>query len=373
MKRKQFSIEQIVAVLKQAELGMPVADIIRQVGISEQTFYRWKKQYAGMQSDQVRELRQLQEENARLKKLVAELSLDKAILQDVAKKVGRPALRRQAVAYIVRCYGVARRRACALVKQTRSTDYYRSIKDPRHDLRARMREIANTRVRYGYRRIHVLLRREGWRLGRNQAYRIYSEEQLQLRSKLPKRRKMTVLRRVRFAPERPGQVWALDFVADALSNGSKFRLLTVVDVFSREALAIEVGSRLRGENVVDVLNRLVARRGAPKFVFVDNSSEFTGRLMDMWAYHHQVRIDFSRPGKPTDNGHVETLNGSLRDECLNIHWFESLAEARVIVEAWRRDYNEVRPHSALMDLAPAEFLRQREDLGFSKDLMTAEN
>src|SRR5690606_14403579 len=144
-------------------------------------------------------------------------------------------------------------------------------------------------------------------------------------------RKMTVLRRARFRPQRPGEVWAMDFVADALSSGSKFRLLTVVDVFSRQALAIEIGSRLRGEHVVEVLNRLVARHGAPKYVFVDNGSEFTGRLMDMWAYHHQVRIDFSRPGKPTDNGYVETFNGSLRDECLNMHWFESIAEARAIV------------------------------------------
>jgi len=273
----------------------------------------------------------------------------------------------------MRCYTVARRRACALIKQTRSTDYYRSTKDPRHDLRARMREIAGTRVRYGYRRIHVLLKREGWQLGRNQAYRIYVEERLQLRSKLPKRRKMTVLREGRFKPQRAGEVWAMDFVADALSSGSKFRLLTVVDVFSREALAIEVGSRLRGENVVEVLNRLVARHGAPKFVFVDNGSEFTGRVMDLWAYHHKVRIDFSRPGKPTDNGHVETFNGSLRDECLNVHWFESLADAKAIVEGWRRDYNESRPHSALMDLTPAEFMRQQRVSRPHEGLMTAEN
>ncbi len=236
-----------------------------------------------------------------------------------------------------------------------------------------MREIAGTRVRYGYRRIHVLLKREGWRLGRNQAYRIYVEEQLQLRSKLPKRRKMTVLREGRFKPQSAGEVWAMDFVADALSNGSKFRLLTVVDVFSREALAIEVGSRLRGENVVEVLNRLVARHGAPKFVFVDNGSEFTGRLMDLWAYHHKVRIDFSRPGKPTDNGHVETFNGSLRDECLNVHWFESLTDAKAIVEGWRRDYNESRPHSALMDLTPAEFVRQQWISRPVEVLVTAEN
>jgi len=122
-----------------------------------------------------------------------------------------------------------------------------------------------------------------------------------------------------------------------------------------------------------VLNRLVARHGAPKFVFVDNGSEFTGRLMDMWAYHHQVRIDFSRPCKPTDNGYVETFNGSLRDECLNVHWFESISEAKAIVEAWRRDYNEVRPHSALMDLAPAEFVRQARVSRTIEGLVTTEN
>ncbi|WP_186020131.1 IS3 family transposase, partial [Burkholderia gladioli] len=359
MKRKRFSIEQIVAVLKQAELGMPVADLIRQVGISEQTFYRWKKQYAGMQSDQVRELKQLQDENARLKKLVAELSLDKAILQDVAfKKVARPALRRDVVAYVVSHYGLTMRRACRLLKQPRSVQYYRSVKDPRPELRSRMREIAYTRVRYGYRRVHVLLRREGWQLGRNQAYRLYCEEQLQLRSKLPKRRKMVVTRMAKIVPVKPNDAWSMDFVADQLADGSKFRTLTVVDVFTKEALAIEVGQRLKGEHVVSALNRIVARRGAPRHVFVDNGSEFSGRLLDMWAYHHQAKIDFSRPGKPTDNCHIETFNGSFRDECLNLHWFETLGEAKAIIEAWRRDYNESRPHSALKDLAPAEFFRQ---------------
>ncbi|WP_157112232.1 IS3 family transposase [Pandoraea faecigallinarum] len=359
MKRKRFSVEQIVAVLKQAELGMPVADLIRHVGISEQTFYRWKKQYAGMQSDQVRELKQLQDENARLKKLVAELSLDKAILQDVAfKKVARPALRKDVVDYVISHYGLTMRRACRLVKQPRSTQYYQSVKDPRAELRARMREIAYTRVRYGYRRVHVLLRREGWQLGRDQAYRLYCEEQLQLRSKLPKRRKTVVTRVQKIMPRKPNDAWSMDFVADQLADGSKFRALTIVDVFTKEALAIEVGQRLRGEHVVSALNRIAARRGAPRHIFVDNGSEFSGRLLDMWAYHNKSKIDFSRPGKPTDNCHIETFNGSFRDECLNLHWFQTLGEAKATIEAWRGDYNESRPHSALKELAPAEFARQ---------------
>ena len=154
----------------------------------------------------------------------------------------------------------------------------------------------------------------------------------------------------------------MDFVADEFGRGGKFRVLTVVDVFTRQSLAIEAGIRLKGEDVVEVLNRLVARHGAPRYVFVDNGSEFTGRLMDMWAYHHGVRLDFSRPGKPTDNSYVETFNGSLRDECLNVHWFDSLTEAKTVLEAWRRDYNESRPHSALNELTPAEYARKIKEM-----------
>lgn len=185
------------------------------------------------------------------------------------------------MAYIVTHYALKLRRACRLVKQTRSVQYYRSVKDPPRDLRARMREIAQARVRYGYRRIHVLLKRDGWRVGRNQMYRLYREEQLQLRSKLPKRRKMAVLRRDRVRPKAVNDVWSLDVVSDQLANGTRFRALTVVDVFSREALAIEIGQRLGGEHVVDVLNRLAAQRQAPKYLFVDNGSEFSGRLLDL--------------------------------------------------------------------------------------------
>ena len=218
-----------------------------------------------------------------------------------------------------------------------------------------MHEIVHTRMRYGYRRVHIMLKREGWTVGRNVVYRLYREEGLALRSKRPRRRKMVVQREARCRPKRPNEAWSLDFVHDALSNGQKFRALTVVDVFSREGLAIEVGQRLRGEHVVEVLNRLVRERGAPQYLFADNGAEFTGHLVDLWAYHHGTRIDFSRPGKPTDNAFIETFNGTLRDECLNLHWFETIAEARMLIEAWRKDYNESRPHMALGNSTPQEY------------------
>ncbi len=218
-----------------------------------------------------------------------------------------------------------------------------------------MRDIAATRVRYGYRRIHVPLRRESWTLGRNAVWRLYREEGLALRSKRPRRRKMVVQRETRFLPTGANEVWSLDFIHDQLSGRTRFRALTVIDVFSREGLAIEVGQRLKAEHVVEVLSRLVAQRGAPRYLFADNGSEFTGHLVDLWAYRCKVRIDFSRPGKPTDNAFIETFNGSLRDECLNLHWFETMVEAKGMIEAWRRDYNESRPHRGFGHRTPQEY------------------
>lgn len=221
-----------------------------------------------------------------------------------------------------------------------------------------MREIAGTRVRYGYRRVRIMLNREGWKVGKNLVYRLYSEEGLALRKKPPKRRKMTVQREKRVVPQRANDVWSLDFVFDEPNLGQRFRALTIVDVYTREALAIDIGIRLRGEHVVATLNRLVAERGKSKYLFADNVAEFTGRLMDMWAYQQGTRIDFSRPGKPTDNAFIETINGSLRDECLNAHRFESVDHAKDVIEQWRVDYNETRPHMALGNIPPRAFADQ---------------
>lgn len=261
------------------------------------------------------------------------------------------------MAYLVSHHGYSERRACRLTKQNRTVQRYRSKLDPRSALRQRMKEIAGTRVRFGYRRIRVMLNREGWGVGKNLIYRLYSEEGLALRKKPPKRRKMAVKREARYIPKRANDVWSLDFVSDQLNHGQRFRALTVVDVYTREALAISVGVRLRGQHVVETLNRLVTQHGKPKYLFVDNGAEFTGRLLDMWAYHHGPRIDFSRPGKPTDNAFIESFNGSFRDECLNVHWFESIEQASKEIEGWRIDYNESRPHMAHGNIPPAVFAR----------------
>ena len=287
--------------------------------------------------------------------------------------MGRPALKREVVRYIMDHYGLALARACKLIRQVRSTQYLHSRKDPRLALRQRLKELAQVRTRWGYRRLHILLKREGWQLGVNQTYRWYCLEQLQLRAWRNKRRKMVVTREQRPAVTHPNHAWCMDFVADQLADGSKFRMLTILDIYTREALAIEVGASLRGEHVVAALNRLASHRATPAYLRVDNGSEFSGHLLDLWAYHKKCKIDFSRPGKPTDNSFIESFNGSLRDECLNAHWFTSLADAKQAIEAWRLDYNESRPHASLNGLTPQDYARKIAHLGPLKSSLNAEN
>jgi putative transposase len=190
-------------------------------------------------------------------------------------------------------------------------------------------------------------------------YRLCKEEGLMLKRMKPAgRRKAARQREEKLKPTAPDQVWSMDFVLDQLQNGARFRSLTIVDVYTREAVAIEVGQSLKGDDVVRTLNRLKLERGVPKVLFCDNGSEFTSHAMDLWAYRNGVKIDFSRPGKPTDNAFVESFNGTFRSECLNTHWFLDLKEARQLIEAWRREYNESRPHASLADRTPSEFASQ---------------
>jgi putative transposase len=228
MKKKRFSVEQIVRVLKQAELGVPVTEVIRKAGISEQTFYRWKAKYAGLEVDQVRQMAQLQEENLRLKKLVAELVLDKAMLQDVLSKMVKPSRRGPMVDRLMSSYGASERRACRVLCVTRGRDRYRSCCDSRTELRMRIREIAQERVRYGYRKIRVLLNREGWYVGKHLMYRLYKEEGLMLKRMKPggRRSKSARQREEKLKPVAPDQAWSMDFVADQLQDGARFRSLT---------------------------------------------------------------------------------------------------------------------------------------------------
>jgi len=259
------------------------------------------------------------------------------------------------VRYLMGRYGVSARKACRCARIKRSVFYYQSVRDPLTALRQRARELAHARVRFGYRRILVLLRREGWDVGKKRLYRIYREEGLALRRKRPWRHVSAAHREQRRTAARPNEIWSMDFVSDQLADGRRFRTLTVVDLFTRECLAIDAGRSLRAEHVVQTLNHLKFERGLPERIYCDNGSEFASNQMDLWAYTNKVQIDFSRRGRPTDNAVIESFNGRFREECLNAHWFESMEDAQDKVDAWRWDYNEHRPHRSLMGLTPNEF------------------
>lgn len=220
-------------------------------------------------------------------------------------------------------------------------------------LRRRLRELAAARQRFGYRRLWVLLRREGWKVNHKKIYRLYCEEGLAVRTK-KRHKRASHLRLVLPPAEAPNERWSMDFVTDRLENGRQFRVLTVVDHFSRECPLLEAGVSMTGQNVAQALERLSFHHPLPKAITVDNGSEFYSRAMDSWAYRRGVQLEFIRPGKPVENAFIESFNGRLRDECLNGQLFFSIDDARRKLEAWRADYNTHRPHSSLGDMSPRE-------------------
>ena len=222
------------------------------------------------------------------------------------------------------------------------------------ELRKRLRELAEQRKRFGSPRLHILLQREGLVINHKRTERIYREEGLMLRRK--RRRKGAAGARMTLPlPQRAKERWSMDFVTDSIVTGRRFRALTIIDNYSRECPAIEVDTSMGGRRVVGVLEKLAETRGLPEAITIDNGPEFAGRALDEWAYRAGVKLNFIRPGKPIENAFAESFNGRLRDECLNTNWFMNLKHARDIIEDWRRDYNEVRPHSSLKGATPKEY------------------
>lgn len=257
-------------------------------------------------------------------------------------------------------YAVSERRSCSVVNMVRASFRYKARDKNDEPFRSRIRDLAQGHPRYGYKRILVLMRREGYKIGKDRTYRIYKEEGLQVRTK---RRKKTVSQR-RISLPRPksiNKIWSMDFVADELASGKKIRMLTIVDNFSRESLKIEVDHLLKSKDVIRSLSSLKITRGLPRIITVDNGSEFTSKEMDQWAFENKVQLNFIRPGKPTENAYIESFNGRLRDECLNTNIFYSLDEAREIIEKWREDFNNWRPHSSLGGKTPSEYNNFREE------------
>ena len=269
----------------------------------------------------------------------------------------RPAQQRAAVLYAQERFGLSQRRACRLVGSARSTVRYRSRRGEDAALRARLRELAELRPRFGYRRLHVLLRREGIIVNHKRIARLYRAEGLAVRRRTRKAAGR-ILRGRPTEPQRPNEQWALDFLQDALASGRTIRILSVIDVYTREALALEVDTSLPGSRVVRVLDRLASERPLPAQIVLDNGPELISRVLEQWSHQHAVALHFIEPGKPVQNAFCESFHSRVRDECLNEHWFLGLADARQLVEAWRQDDHQERPHSALGYQTPVEFAQR---------------
>jgi putative transposase len=271
-----------------------------------------------------------------------------------------PAARRQAVGIVQEGHGLSRRRACRLIGISRSV----AAREPKRErdharLRERLRALAGERRRFGYRRLHELLRREGWRANHKLVHRLYQEEKLAIRRRGRQKRGLGGVLAGSWCPIAANQRWSLDFTEDRLANGRRFRTANLKDDCTRECPAILADFSLPGQRVVGMLEDVARERGYPDVLVVDNGPELRGRELDRWAHDHGVRLFFIDPGKPMQNGSIESFNGRFREECLDQSWFASLPEARRLIEAWRLDYNEHRPHTSLRMRTPAAFAAAR--------------
>lgn len=268
----------------------------------------------------------------------------------------RPAVCREAVGLVQAELKLSERQACLALGVSRSSLRYQSVRPIPTRLIARIKELAGQRPRWGYRKLWELLKRDGEKVNHKRVYRLYRAEGLMVRTKR-RRRLAAAPRVVRPEPTRPNQRWSMDFVSDVTANGKRFRIFTLIDDFSRKAIAALVGTSFSGVRLARLLDSLGGMHGLPSVLVCDNGPEFTSNALDQWAHKNKVTLSFIRPGKPIENAFVESFNGRLRDECLNVQWFTDVQHAADIVEAWKHDYNNVRPHSSLDGQTPSEYER----------------
>lgn len=254
--------------------------------------------------------------------------------------------------------GLSERRACKIVGIDRSSNRYESKKDD-EGIRKRLIELAHWKRRYGSPRLHILLKREGYKINHKRTERIYREAGLSLR-KRRRKKQISLIRKPLETAKEANEQWSMDFVSEGLWSGRRIKILTIIDKYTRECPYIEVDTSINGRRLVEVFERIKEVRGLPQVITVDNGPEFTGKVLDEWAYSNGIKLDFIRPGKPTENGYIESFNGKLRDECLNENRFLSLREAKEVIEEWRKEYNESRPHRSLKGLSPKEFIKKQE-------------
>ncbi|MCZ8122373.1 MAG: IS3 family transposase [Magnetospirillum sp.] len=361
MPKRRNNAEQAVTKLRQIDVlvaqGRTVAQACKEAELSGQSYYRWRKEYGGLDIEQAKRFKELERENARLKRLVADLSLEKQILKDVGRgKLVAPDRRRQAVEAIRRKYRVSERHACRIVSQPRGTQrYIPTVRADEDVLTKAVVTLAYEYGRYGYRRVTALLQSGGWQVGKDRVQRIWRREGLKVPKKQRPRGRLWLNDGscVRLRPERPRHVWSYDFVSAQTHDGRSIRLLTLIDEFTRQCLAIRVARRINGFGVIETFADAMLKHGIPAHIRSDNGPEMTAKVVREWLAQIGSKTLFIEPGSPWENGYCESFNGKLRDELLNGEIFYSLKEAKIVIEQWRRHYNEKRPHSSLGYRPPA--------------------
>ncbi|WP_179608795.1 IS3 family transposase [Leifsonia shinshuensis] len=363
--RKRHTPEQVVRKLGQADRmladGQDVSAVCRELVVSEQTYYRWRNQYGGLKADDAKRLKELEKQNATLKRLLAEAELEKAALKELAGgKLLSPDRRRAAVDHLKRKLRVSERMACRLVGLSRSA-YRRPLKgdtvaDPDRAFREWLRAWAKDHPRYGYRRAYHDARAEGWVVNHKKIQRLWRDEGLRVPQR---RRRKRVGSSTVDAPtaDAPNVVWAVDFQFDADEHGRPIKICSIVDEHTRECIGGLVERSITADRLTAHLEDLVAARGAPAVLRSDNGPEFISEAMADWA-GTRTGLSYIPPGSPWRNGYVESFNSRIRDECLNINSFYSLLHAQVIIGDWKDEYNHHRRHSSLGYLPPAEYARQ---------------
>ncbi len=349
MKRSRFTEEQIIGILREQEAGF-------KHGVSSPTFYKWKAKYGGVDVSEARRLKALEDENAKLKRMLADAMLDNVALKDLLGKNGDARRALGGCGISAADLEMSQRRACRVIDGDRASVRYQARRPDDGELRERLKALAQERRRFGYRRLHVLLRREGHAVNKKRVQRLYREERLMVRQRGGRKRAMGTRRPIE-TPAVANQRWSLDFIADQFTDGRRFRILEVYDDCTRECLALVADTSIGGRRVARELDAIIGWRGKPATIVSDNGTELTSNAILEWADQRKIGWHYIAPGKPQQNGFSESFNGKLRDELLNETLFSSLAGARAKLEAWRRDFNEVRPHSSLAYLTPAAYAR----------------
>ncbi|MBU1880637.1 IS3 family transposase [bacterium] len=363
MAKAKYKAEQIIPMLREAEVeigkGKTVREVCRKLGIQENTYYNWRRQYGGLKLDQAKRLKELELENNRLRRVVADLTIDKQILSEALKgKILSPAKLRETVLAVRRSLGedkISERRVCQVLDQPRMTQRYVPVRCRDEDrLTTLVIDLACQYGTYGYRIITGMIRLSGWKVNHKRVERIWRQAGLKVPKRQPKRRRLwdNDGSCIRLRPAHPNHVWSYDFVSWCTSDGRPFKVLAILDEFTRECLALLVGRRITSTDVICQLEELFVLRGTPEHIRSDNGPEFTANAVRNWLNRLNVQTLFITPGSPWENGYVESFNNRLK-QFLKGDIFDILLEAKILIERWRQHYNTARPHSSLGYKPPA--------------------